>query len=299
MILPKMFVCFGLLALPCHAVFAQSSSAVFEVASIKPSDPKVQGVTIRNGPGGGLNITGATLKLLIEQAYDVRDFQILGGPGWINSDRYDIAAKAEPGVNRPAPDPRNLTDQRKAMEQQRERLRALLADRFRLKIRRETKELPVYALTLAKGGPKLKESSLDTPATGPNGDKGPQGFRGPFMRMGPGQIIGQSASLDFLVQVLSRQLGRTVLDKTGLKGAYDFTLEWTPDPAQGLGPGFGGPGEPSVGKDLPRPENPAPAEPNGPSLFAALQEQLGLKLESQRGSVEVIVIESVEKPSEN
>ena len=127
MILPKIFACLSILALSLHAVFAQSSTPVFEVASIKPSDPRVQGVTIRNAPGGGVNITGATLKLLIEQAYDVRDFQILGGPGWINSDRYDIAAKAEPGGNLPPPDPRNLIDQRQAMEQQRQRLRALLA----------------------------------------------------------------------------------------------------------------------------------------------------------------------------
>jgi len=286
--------CFSLLALSFHAVFAQSSSPAFEVASIKPSDPnKVRNVTIRNGPGGGLNINDATLKLLIELAYDVRDFQILGGPGWIKSDRYDIAAKAEPDVSL-AP-----TDQRKAMEQQRERLRALLADRFQLKVRRETKKLPVYALTPAKGGPKLKVSNLETPAPGPNSDKGPQSFRGSFMRMRLGQIMGQSASLDLLVEALTRQLGRAVIDKTSLKGTYDFKLEWTPDPAQSLGPGFGGPGEPSVGREPPPSDSPAPTEPNGPSLFVALKEQLGLKLQSQKAPIEIIVIESVQKPSEN
>jgi bla regulator protein blaR1 len=298
MIFSKILVCVSLL-ISLNAAFAQSPSSAFEVASIKPSDPKIQGITFRNGPGGSLNITGATLKMLIEQAYDVRDFQISGGPGWINSDRYDIVAKAESGVNPPPPNPANIPDQRKAMEQQRERLRALLADRFQLRIRRETKDMQVYALTQAKGGPKLKESNLEIPAPKQNGDKGPQTPRGAFMRMGPGQIIAQAGSMDFLIQALSRQLGRTVVDRTGLKGMYDFTLEWTPDPAQGMGQGFGGPSDGSVGKEPPRSDNPAPADPNGPSLFAALQEQLGLKLENQKGPVEVIVIESVERPSEN
>jgi uncharacterized protein (TIGR03435 family) len=249
---------------------------------------------IRNMPGGGLNITGATLKVLIQQAYDVRDFQISGGPGWIDSDRYDIAAKAAPGTNLPTPDPRDLAAQRQAMEVQRERMRALLAERFQLKIRRETKQLPVYVLTQAKGGSKLKESNLDAPAPAPNANKGTPRFQGAGIRVTPGHIMGQYASLDFLVQLLSQFVGRTVIDKTGLKGSYDFTLEWTPDTPQGLGPVIGGPGEPVI-----RPDNPAAAEPSGPSLFTALQEQLRLKLESQKGPVEVIVIESVEKPSEN
>jgi uncharacterized protein (TIGR03435 family) len=283
------FACFSLPALSITGVFAQTSSTAFEVASIKPSDPSTQGVTFMNGPGG-LNINGATIKMLIQQAYDVRDFQISGGPGWINSDRYDIKAKIESGTNAP-PDPRNLADQRKSIEQQRERLRDLLADRFQLKIHRETKELSAYALKPAKGGPKLKESKLDDPAS--NSDKSSERPRGPFMRVGRGQIIGQSISLDFLAQMLSQQVGRPVIDKTDLKGAYEFTLEWTPDPAQSLEPGFSGPGEP------PRPDSPAPAEVNGTSVFVAIQEQLGLKLESQKAPVEIIVIESVEKPSEN
>jgi uncharacterized protein (TIGR03435 family) len=290
-IVSAILACFTLLALSITGVFAQTSSAAFEVASIKPSDPNTLGVTFRNAPGS-LNISGATVNMLIQQAYDVRDFQISGGPGWINSGRYDIVAKIERGTNTP-PDPGNIADQRKSMEQQRERLRALLADRFQLKIRRETKELQAYVLTPAKGGLKLKESRLDEPAPALSGDKGPERPRGPFIRVGRGQIIGQFISLDFLVQVLAQQVGRPVIDNTGLKGSYDFTLEWTPDPGQGLGPGFGGPGEP------PRPDNPAPTEPSGTSVFVAIQEQLGLKLESQKTPVEIIVIESVEKPSEN
>jgi bla regulator protein blaR1 len=292
----RVFACFGLLVLVCDGAFGQSSPIEFEVATIKPSNPNTLGVTFRNAPGG-LNISGATLSLLIQQAYDVREFQITGGPGWIHSERYDVAAKIERG-NAPA-DSGNITDQRKGMEQQRERLRNLLAERCRLKIRRETKELQAYVLMPAKGGPKLKESKLDDPAQDPNGDKGGQSPRGPFLRVGRGQIIGQSVNLDFLAQMLSQQLGRPVLDKTSLKGAYDFTLEWTPDQGQAPGLGSGGPGGSLTGKEPPRPDNPAPAESSGPSVFAAIQEQLGLKLESQKAPVEIIVIESIEKPSEN
>jgi uncharacterized protein (TIGR03435 family) len=181
------------------------------------------------------------------------------------------------------------------VDQQRECLRALLADRFRLKIRRETKELPVYALVPAKGGPKLKESKPNDAAANPSGEKEARRPQGPMMRMGRGQIMGQSASMEFLAQMLSQQLGRTVIDKTGLKGIYDFTLEWTPDAGQGPGP-FAGPGEPSLGSQS---GLPAPSESGGPSVFVALQEKLGLRLESQKAPVATIVIESVDKPSEN
>lgn len=109
----------------------------------------------------------------------------------------------------------------------------------------------------------------------------------------------ESITLDFLAQVLARQLGRPVIDGTGLTGTYDFTLEWTPESGQGLGPGFGEPGGTVPGKEPPRPGGPAPDEPKGPSIFAAIQEQLGLKLESRKAPTEIIVIESIEKPSEN
>ena len=289
----SLFAFITFIVIPLAAVPAQSPENSFEVASIKPSDPNTRGIMFRDSPGT-VHIVGATISFLIQQAYDVREFQISGGPGWLNSDRYDVIAKIERPVH-PA-DPSDIPDQRKAMEKQSERMRALLEDRCHLKIRRETKELQAYVLAPAKAGSKLKQAD---PVTAGQDDKGLSRPRGPSLRVGRGQIIAQSVSMDFLVQILARQLGRPVIDKTGLTGVYDFTLEWTPESGPGLGPGFGGPGASLPGKEPPRLDNPAPDEQNGPSIFAAIQEQLGLKLESGKARTEIIVIESIEKPSEN
>ncbi len=262
-------------------LLGQGAPLKFEVASIKPSNGDDHRVSIQFVPGGGFRSSGTTLKMLVTQAYDVRDFQISGGPGWITSDRYDINAKAERGdSDAPPPDPRNMSDdQMRTMRQQmQERLRGLLAERFQLIIHRETRELPVYALVVAKNGPKMKQSEFKA------------GERRRMMRMGRGLMTGEGVPLDMMTNVLSNQLGRPVIDRTGLTGPFDIKLEWTPDPGQAGGP-FGGP-PPSV-DGLPAPD------PNGPTLFTAIQEQLGLRLESTKGPVDVIVIDKVEKPSEN
>jgi uncharacterized protein (TIGR03435 family) len=255
----------------------------FEVASIKPNIGDDHRFFIQMQPGGGLRTTGSTLKMLLTLAYDVREFQISGGPGWINTERYDIVAKAErsAAAENVPDDPRKMTDeQRKTVaDQMRERLRALLAERFQLTLHRETKEQSVYALVVAKSGSKLQESQMK------EGDAG----RGRMM-MGRGQFSGQGVALQMLTQSLSNQLGRPVIDRTGLKGNFDFKLEWTPDPGQSGGPFGGGP---------PGADAPPPPDPNGPSIFTAVQEQLGLRLESQKGPVEMLVIDKVEKPSEN
>jgi uncharacterized protein (TIGR03435 family) len=262
----------------------------FEVASVKPSATDDRRVMIQIQPGGGLRTTGSNLKMLLTFAYDVRDFQVSGGPSWINTDRYDILAKAErsAGAEIPLDDPRKMTDeQRKTVgDQMRERLRALLADRFQLTVHRESKEQSVYVLVVAKNGPKLQEAQTKEAQT-----KEGTGPRGPMMRMGRGELSGQGVPLDMLTRTLSNQLGRTVIDRTGLKGNFDFKLTWTPDPGQSATP-LGG--APPPGADAP-----PPPDPNGPSVFTALQEQLGLRLESQRGPVEMLVIDRVEKPSEN
>jgi len=229
----------------------------FEVASIKPNVSNDGRVGIGIQPGGRLSVTGATVKMLMRQAYRIQDFQMVGGPAWLDSDRYDIVAKAEGDAN---PD------------QVREMVQSLLADRFQLKFHRETRELPVYALMVGKNGPKMEVSQT-------------QGRANSMTRLGRGEIDAQGMSMAQLVQTLSLSVGRTVIDKTGLDGNYNFKLEWMPEPGQMIGPGERG--------------APPPVDPSLPSIFTAIQEQLGLRLEAQKGSVEIFVIDSASKPKEN
>jgi uncharacterized protein (TIGR03435 family) len=236
----------------------------FEVVSIKPSDPSATRTQIGIAPGGVFRARNVTLKSLIQQAYDVRDFQISGGPGWLNTERYDIDAKG----NGPAVSEEDLIkmtdDQRNQFQQQMlARLRALLADRCQLKIHKETKEMPVYALIVAKNGPKIQKAADNfTPQSGLS-----------MRRNGEGktEVTGTQEQLSFLARMLSNQVGRPVLDKTELKGNYDFKMTFAPDLA----------------------------DTEGPSIFTALEEQLGLKLDAQRGPVEVVVIDSAEHASAN
>jgi bla regulator protein blaR1 len=272
-----------LLVLMAALLFSQSPTPplVFEVASIKPNSADDRRTAMMIQPGGGLRATGATLKMLVTMAYDVREFQISGGPNWISSDRYDITARAERAAGaEPSAQATPMNDeQRKTMQEQMEqRLQALLADRFHLVIHRESKEQQVYALVVAKGGAKIHPS--ENKATERQG----------MMRMSRGLLEGQGVPLDTLIRAISGQLGRPVVDRTGLTGRFDIKLQWTPDAGQSLTP-LGGALPPGV--ELP------PSDPNGPSLFTAVQEQLGLRLESQKAPVDLIVIDSVEKPTEN
>ena len=249
----------------------------FEVASIKPANPDAQGGFIQFMPDGGLKMINVPLRNMITFAYDVRDFQVSGGPGWVGTERFDVMARPEHAAAEGVDDLAKMTDQQRqtVRDQIAERLRALLADRFQLAVHKETKDQPIYALVASKSGTKLKEASATEGAR-----------RG--MSVNRGRMEGFSAPMGMLTNVLSGQLGRPVVDKTGLIGKYDLILEWTPDAgadarAQGFGDGI---------------SEPAPA-PGGPTIFTALQEQLGLRLESQKGPVQNIVIDRVEKPSEN
>jgi uncharacterized protein (TIGR03435 family) len=209
--------------------------------------------------------------MLIALAYRIQEFQITGGPNWVGSDRFDVEGKAE--------DPNARPDQLRLM------LQSLLEDRFKLRLHHQGKQVSVYALVVGRSGPKIKLSPDQTspdvngpspPGAGPN--------RG-AIRFGAGSLTGNAATLSWFTTVLSQRLDRTVVDKTKLTGRFDFRLQWTP----GLGEAPYGPG----GDILP------PADSTGPSIFVALQEQLGLKLESARGPVEVFVIDQVEKPTGN
>jgi uncharacterized protein (TIGR03435 family) len=261
-----------------------SPAYVYEVASIKPDKSGNGMVRIANTPEG-FTANNVSVQMLIRVAYGVEENQIQG-LNMLVSENYDVEAKMEKSV---ADDLQKL-DQDQRVEERRHMLQALLADRFKLTIHRETKELPIYALVVAKNGPKLQEAKP--------GDTYPNGFRGPggrggrgMMMMGRGELTGQGLHVADLARQLSQQLGRTVVDKTALTGLYDFTLKWTPDNQMAMP---GGPGDGGRGSD-----SGASADTSGPSIFTAIQEQLGLKLESQKGPVEVLVIDHVEKPSEN
>jgi bla regulator protein blaR1 len=265
----------SLIALTASLALCQS----FEVASVKPSDPQARGTRIGLSPGGIFTATNITVKGLIQQAWDVRGFQISGGPGWLDTERYDITAKGDgPGLSEEEMGKLPEAQRNKLMEEILMRLRALLADRFQLKPHRDTKELPVYALIVAKGGPKIQPAKED----------GSPGGQMSMRRSGAGaEITGNKVPLSHLVHLLSDLAGRTVLDKTGLKENYDFKISFAPD--RGLGQQPPGPGD----------DRQPPAESDGPSIFTALQEQLGLKLDAQKGPVEVLVIDSVQKASAN
>jgi uncharacterized protein (TIGR03435 family) len=220
----------------------------------------------------GYSATSVSLKSLIVTAYGGKPDQISGGPGWIDTNRYDIEAKV---VAADGATPQPLT-----REQSNLMLRSLLADRFKLVVHNETKEQPIYELVIAKGGSKLQEAKSDD--SNPNGVKGPDvvARAGMTMSMGPGHLKGPALQLASLISWLSSQLGRPIVDKTGLTGKYNIDLHWTPDP---------GPGS----------EDAAPSDASGPSIFTAVQEQLGLKLNSTKGPVETLVIDHAEPPTPN
>lgn len=281
---------------------AASHSYTFEVASIKPDKSAGQMMRLMFSPGGfnGVNIL---LEDLVKLAYNTEEKQVIGAPGWLNSDHYDVEAK----MDNETADAVHKMSEEDAHAARRQMLQALLADRMKLVVHRETREQPIYELVVAKGGLKIQEAKPGD--TYPNGIKGPDGVaHGGMMRMGRGEVTGQGLPVSSLARLLTMQLGRTVVDKTGLSGKYDFTLHWTPDESQGRmfrgpgpGPGAGsaaGGGAAGAGPGAASSADNSSAD-SGPTIFTAIQEQLGLKLESSKGPVDVIVIDHVERPSEN
>jgi uncharacterized protein (TIGR03435 family) len=251
----------------------------FDVVSVKlnKSDSGMMRIMIKPD---GYSATNVSLMMLIEGAFGIREDQISGVPSWGDSARYDVDAKvAGADVD---------TLKKLSPKQRRAMLQPVLADRFKLKAHTEIKQLPVYELVIAKSGSKLKES---TPGDVPvNGIKGPDGVvHGGMMSMGPGKLTGQELPIASLTDMLSQQLEHTVIDKTGLAGKYDFTLQWAEESSDQMLNGADG-GQQRA--------EPAP-DASGPSIFTALQEQLGLRLQSTKGPVETLVVDHVEMPSEN
>jgi len=238
---------------------AETKLPVFDVVSIKPnrSGSGSMGIETHNDSYSATNVS---LKRLLQDAYGIREDLISGGPGWAESTSFDINAKVV--------DP-NLDELKKLTgEQRRSMLQSFLADRFQLKVHIETKALPVYELVIAKGGLKFHEAA--------SGNGSADGGRTPGMWIHNNELTATAIPLTSLAAMLSRQLHRTVLDKTELTGKYDLDLKWAPEDGQGPSP-----------------------DSSAPSIFTALQEQLGLKLQSSKGPVETLVIDHVEMPSEN
>jgi uncharacterized protein (TIGR03435 family) len=251
------------------AVGAQTAKPTFEVASVKRNLSGSSSWGIRPQAGGVFNATNISVAAFVRFAYSIQDYQLVGGPDWVQRDRFDIAARA--GRDVPTTELRPM-------------VQALLEDRFKLVVHNEQREMPSFALVLARSdgrvGPGLQKLT-DGCAKSNAQSKGPSDAPpGAVRSSGCGQIA-------VVVNMASREVGAPVIDKTGLIGMWDVFLYYSPDGARP----FGGPLFLS-------PDRPAP-DPNLPSFFTALQEQLGLKLERQQGLVDVLVIDSVQQPTEN
>ena len=251
----RMMLSFGLMFVTLLA--GQEKRLTFEVASIKPTNPPVRGLGMRVMPGGqGWVAQGVSLRFMIGFMYWAPTSKVTGGPAWLDEDFWDITAKA---------------DHPRDMEDLREMFRTLLADEFKLKLRKQVKEGPIYALTVDKSGLKMKR------------DEDPWDHE-ESIKPGPGGVaVGKRVSIQRLCYQIQRILeseGRPVIDKTGLLGYYDYTLAYQP----GLPLGFDKDNLPVAMRDR-------------PSIFDAVREQLGLKLEAQKGPVDYYVVEHVERPA--
>ena len=231
-------------ALLCGAFAAGAQAPAFEVASIKPAAPEATGQDVKRDPAGGIVLTNVNLRSLVIMAYQIQPFQLAGGPSWLRPRRFDIAAKAPAGARK---------DQTWAM------LQTLLADRFHLAVHRETKEMPIFELVVAKGGLKIQPAH-----------RAPSEADDSIITFA-GRYKASMAQMSGLALVLSGMLGHRVVDRTNLDGRYDFQLEFARDES----------------------------DSSRPSIYGALQDQLGLKLEPSKGAVDMIVIDRAELPSGN
>lgn len=269
-----------LVCLLAAALAAQAQSfdeLKFDVVSVRRNNG-TGGMQARTVPGS-FSVVGVPLRFVVRQAYQVQDFQITGGPDWINTDLFDIEARFDPATSPTGP---------QALAA---RLRNLLADRFNFAAHTETREMPIYALVRAREdrlGPQIKPSAVDCtniPAPGRQAGPGPDGRPVCGGRGGLGRIMAGGLTMPQLAAQLSQFVGRLIVDRTGLTGSYEFDLTWASTPDQ-IPPGA----PPGVA---------LPFDPNAPTLVTALQEQLGLKLDSQRGPVQIVVVDRVEQPTEN
>jgi uncharacterized protein (TIGR03435 family) len=264
---------------PASAPADAVAKLTFDVISIKQN---VGGTNsfMRMNPDG-FTATNIAAHMLLTEAFQVSEDQVLGEPAWTRSINWDINAKV---AGEDVPVLKAMTfDERRSM------FRQILEERFGLKVHHETRDLPVFALVVAKGGSKLKDAKLDPEHPVMPGSPGRLMFSGR-------KLEGGSANMQFLAVVLARPAGRKVIDRTGLTGRYDFTLTWGEDNAGGGGPmGRPGPDGGAAGAGAPGAADPVAGE----AIFTALEEQLGLKLEPVKAPLDVVVIDHLDKPSEN
>jgi uncharacterized protein (TIGR03435 family) len=249
-------------ALALIALFSPAVAAgqpTFDAASLKPSSATTRGGGF-NAPPGRLGVKNQSLRELIKFAFNIHDYQFTGGPGWIDGDRYDIAAS---------------TGGESTMAQKRLMLQSLLAERFGLGVHHDTKDISGYALIVAKGGPKFQTAKTDEGS----------------MMLGPNQrglrtlTVGNSRTTG-LAAMLADVLGRPVVDATGLTELYDIKMEWTPDVRE----------SPLGLKGNTVPVSGAGAGSDGPSIFSAVQEQLGLRLEARKAPTDVTIVDRAQSP---
>jgi bla regulator protein blaR1 len=258
----------AVLAALVEALQAQAPSQpayTYEVVSIRRAAAGEMNSGFNPGPQGGMRARNVTAMQLLTFAYDAEDYQLTGVPGWARSDRFEISFTPDRSETVPGDDA-SIAVWNGWFTRQRQRLQAVLRDRFGLVMRAQTRELPIYGLIVVKNGHKL------TAAAHPE--------RGQTMNINGGrQIVGTTATMKALADSLSMVLRRTVRDETGLEGVYDFKVDWAPDSTL-------------------LPDQPPSGDPGG-SIFTALTERLGLRLEPKRGPVPVYVVEKIERPSEN
>jgi len=227
-------------------LLAQAAPVTFDAVSIKVNTSGERGTSMRVLPGGHVEARNRTLKLLIQNAFGLQDFQIVGGPEWMETARFDISATANADIAPP---------------QVRVMMRALLADRFKLSTHTETRQAPIYALRMARPDGRLGDGLKPAGADG----------RGGFRNTGA-SLRSERVSIADFAREITAYAGRPVIDETGLKGDFSLTINWAEDPAGG-------------------------GDANAASLFTAIREQLGLKLDATRSPIEVLVVDRAEKPA--
>jgi len=270
----------GAIALVTIAARAQDTNATFEVATVKANTSGDNNGMLQRQPGGRLTATNMLLRPMITWAYQLAGYQLVGGPSWVESARYDVVAKMDGNPLAVAPgagiDPMQLA------------MRGLLAERFKLKVHHEMREMDIYALVMIKPdtpGPKLRPTTEDCAAAAAAMARGarPTGPKAPFCgsSIGPGTIKFGGLPASQIATTLAILAGRFVTDRTGLAGSWDFDLSFAPE-QRGQAPGGNTPNDSDV-----------------PGFFTAIQEQLGLKLEATKGPVDVVVIDNIEHPKDD